>query len=128
MRNNIELREQSYPFNPSGRETILTLKAFAPIGGLDRKKLEFVEFSAGTCRYVATDALIKRSKNNDIYKGTPFRERIDLEKFAREVSSTLTRLDKSEKLASMIRETEKSRIKGKWKTYPTCSSIIRSLG
>jgi len=128
MKNHIELREQAYPFNPTGRETILTLKDFAPVGALDRSKLDFVEISAGTCRFVATEALIRRSKNHDIYLGTPFREKIDLEKFAREVSTTLTKLDKSEKLAAIIRETEKSRTKGKWKTYPTCSSLIRSLG
>jgi len=128
MKDDIDLREQSDPINPSGRETILTLKDFAPVGALDDKRLEFVEISAGTCRYVATEALIRRSKSHDIYKGTPFRDRIDFEKFAREAATMLKKMDKSEKLASLIRDTEKSRINGKWKTYPTCSSLLRSMG
>ena len=127
MHENIELIENTNPFDPSQKETVLKLIDDTTTGALPEDRFLFVELLCGTFRYHTTDKLKILSKRNDVFQGTEQGELIDLDALAKKINEIMNRIDHSPKFAARARHLNEVRKKGQGRTYPTCAAYIRTI-
>jgi len=84
---------------------------------LDAGRLELAELAAKTLRRRWTKTLVRMVNEYDVFEDVTEGRNIDLNGFASQLQMMMKRLDRSPKLARILKRTEESRKAGRWKRF-----------